>query len=59
MKGSFVYLLISHIIVDWMALSQHYFGVGFFYNIFEGSVNHIIYVDYIVNQNSFISCSLA
>ena len=57
MRGSFVYLLIvkyllilckvSHSILDWAALSWILFSFFFFFNILEGSVDHIIYRDYI------------
>ena len=34
-------------------------GGGFFETFLEGSVDHVIYKDYIVNWRSFIYCSLA
>ena len=36
-----------------------FWGGGFFKTFLEGSVNHIIYKDCIVNRSSFIDCSLA
>ena len=57
MRGYLIYLLVveyllilfkfSHSILDWTALSWN-FG-GFFKNIFRGSVDHVIYRDYIAN----------
>ena len=35
-----------------------FFGGGDFKTLLEGSVDHIIYRDYIVNRRSFIYCSL-
>ena len=32
---------------------------GFFQTFLEGSVDHFIYIDYIVNRSFFIDCSLA
>ena len=69
MRGYLVYLLIvkifislilfkfSHSILDWTV----YRGIfwGFFETFLEGSVDHIIYRDYIVNRRFFIYCSLA
>ena len=37
---------------------MEYFG-DFLDTFLEGSVDHIIYRDYIVNRSSFINCSLA
>ena len=42
-----------------MALSWLFLLLLIFSNIVEGSVDHIIYRDYIVNRRSFIYCSLA
>ena len=47
----------SHSILDWMAISWNLSGI--FKNILEGSVDHVIYGDYIVNRGLFIYCSLA
>ena len=67
MRGYRVYVLIvkyllilfkfSHSILDWTALSWILGGI--FKAFLEGSVDHIIYMDYIVNCRSFIYCSLA
>ena len=35
-----------------------FFGGGFFKTFLEGSMDHIIYRDYIANRRSFIYCSL-
>ena len=66
MRGYRVYVLIvkyllilfkfSHSILDWTALSWILGGI--FKAFLEGSVDHIIYMDYIVNCRSFIYCSL-
>ena len=68
MMGYLVYVLIvkylshrfkfSHSILDWTALSWNFFG-GFFKTFLEGSVDQVIYRDYVVNRRSFIDCSLA
>ena len=47
----------SHSILYWTVLSWNLEGV--FETFLEGSVDHIIYRDYIVNQRFFIYCSLA
>ena len=69
MRGYLVYVLIvkkiissilfkfSHSILDWTVLSWN-LG-GFFETFLQGSVDHIIYRDYIVNRRFFIYCSLA
>ena len=67
MRGYRVYVLIvkylsilfkfSHSILDWTALSWILGGI--FKAFLEGSVDHIIYRDYIANRRSFIYCSLA
>ena len=67
MRGNLVYLLIvkyesilfqfSHCILEWMALSCNLGGI--FWTFLEWSVDNIIYMDYIVNQSSFIYWSLA
>ena len=44
--------------LDWTTLSWN-FCVDFFETFKEGSVDHIIYRDYIANRRSFIYCSLA
>ena len=70
MRGYLVYVLIvkyllilfksSHSILDWTALSWNLGrGRGIFETFLEGSVEHIIYRDYIVNRRFFIYCSLA
>ena len=46
-----------HSILDWTALTWS-FG-GFLKTFLEGSVDHVIYRDYIVNRRFFIYCSLA
>ena len=43
----------SHSILDWTVLSRNFFG-GFFETFLEGSVDLIIYRDYIVNRRFFI-----
>ena len=68
MKGSLVYLLIvkylsilfkwSHSILDWTTLSWILLLL-IFETVLEGSVDRIIYRDYIVNRSSFIYFSLA
>ena len=69
MRGYLVYVLIvknfshwfclnSATVLDWMVLSWN-LGGGFFETFFEGSVDHFIYRDYIVNRHFFIYCSLA
>ena len=47
----------SHSILDWTVLSWNVLEI--LKNIFRGSLNHIIYWDYMVNRSSFIYCSLA
>ena len=47
----------SHSILDLMVLSWNFGGIS--KTFFEGSVDHIIYRDYIVNRRFFIYCSLA
>ena len=65
MRGSFVYLLIVKYLLILSKFShkieQPYHGTleGFFKTFLEGSVDHIIYWDNIVNWSSFIHCSLA
>ena len=44
-------------ILDWTALSW-IFVCGFFETFLEGSVDRVIYRDYIVNWRFFIYCSL-
>ena len=70
MRGYLVYVLIvkylsilfkcRHSILDRTALSWNW-GVGgiFLKTFLEGSVNHIIFRDYIANRRAFIHCSLA
>ena len=68
MRGYLVYVLIvknllilfkfSHSILDWMVLSWNFF-LDFLKTFLEGSVDLIIYRDYIVNRRFFIYCSLA
>ena len=68
MRGYLVYVLIvknllilfkfSQSILDWTALSWTFWGI-FLKTFLEGSVDHIIYRDYIVNRRFFIYCSLA
>ena len=69
MRASLVYLLIvkylsilfkfTHGILQWTALSP-ILGEGSFFDPFlEGSVDHVIYRDYIENRSSFISSNLA
>ena len=65
MRGYLVYVLIvkklislilfkfSHSILDWTALSWNLGGGGFFETFFEGSVDLIIYRDYVVNRRFF------
>ena len=36
-----------------------FWGGGFFKTFLEGSVDHVIYRDYVVNRRSFIYCNLA
>ena len=69
MRGYLVYVLIvkkilssilfkfSHSILDWTVLS--WMGGGGVETFLEGSVNHIICRDYIVNRRFSIYCSLA
>ena len=69
MRGYLVYVLIvkklislilfkfSHGTLDWTVLSWNFWG--FFETFLEGSVDLIIYRDYIVNRRFFIYCSLA
>ena len=65
MRGSLVYLLIVKYLLILFKFShkieQPYHGTleGFFKTFLEGSVDHIIYWDNIVNWSSFIHCSLA
>ena len=47
----------SHSILNWTAVSWKFWGI--FKTFLEGSVDHIIYRDYIANRRSFIYCSLA
>ena len=47
-------------ILGWTALSWiFFFGGGGFKIFLDGSVDHIIYRDYIAKRRSFIYCSLA
>ena len=48
----------SHSILDWTALSWIFFG-DFLKHFLEGSMDRVIYRDYIVNRHFFIYCSLA
>ena len=67
MRGYLVYVLIvknllilfkfSHVILDLTSFSRN-LG-GFLKTFLDGSVDHIIDRDYIVNLHSFIYCSLA
>ena len=54
---SLILFKLSHIILDWTALSWNLGGGG--ETFLEGSVNHIICRDHIVNLRSFIYRSLA
>ena len=52
-------LKFSHSISDWTVLSWNLGGGGFFETFLEGSMDNIIYRDYIVNRRFFFYCSLA
>ena len=54
---SLILFKFSHSILDWTVLPWN-FG-GFFKTFLEGSADHIIYRDYIVNDRFFTDCSLA
>ena len=71
-RGYFVYVLIikypmilklSRSILHWTTLSRNFSSFccccWFFKTFFEGSVDRVIYRDYIVNRHFFIYCSLA
>ena len=68
-RGYLVYRLIVKYLFHWFWLnSATVYQIGqpccgifwwFFETFLEGSVDHIIYRDYIVNRRSFIYCSLA
>ena len=69
MRGYLVYVLIVKKVSHRFCLNlptvyktgRSYRGIfgGFFLTFLEGSVDHIIYRDYIVIRRSFIYCSLA
>ena len=69
MRGYLIYLLIvkcllillnfSHSTLDWTTALSWIFFWWFFKTFLEGSVDRIIYRDYIANRRSFIDSSLA
>ena len=65
MRGYLVYMLIVKYLSHRFCLnSATVYKIGrpyrgFFKTILEGSVDHVIYRDYIVNRRFFIFCSLA
>ena len=67
MRGYLVYVLIVKYLLILFKFSQYVrldglivnFWGDFLKTVLQGSVDHIIYRDYIVNRRSFIYCSLA
>ena len=49
-----ILMTFSHSILDWTALSWIFLRGGGFKTFLEGSLDHVIYRDYIVNRRFFI-----